>query len=809
MFRNYLTVALRNIRRQRGHTFINVSGLAIGMACAFFIFFFIQNELGYDGYHRHSKQIFRITQESHRQGVASYSAVTPNPLAPEMLLSFSEIKAAVRLQPMHEDVLIRFQDKVFKEARFFLADPSVFTVFTFPLNRGDFRTVLEDPFSVVISETAARKYFGNMDPVGQVITFENKFDFKVTGVMQDIPQRSHFHCDFIAPFACADALFWEGYSDDRTQSSVRTYVLLEESASARDLERKLPDFINGFLSPVISEYGPMINQLPGGIDSIRFMLHLQPLLRIHLYSHLAGEIEPNYDIRYVALFSAIGIVILLIACMNFINLSTACAGSRAAEVGMRKVVGAERKQLMEQILGESIIMSIASLLAALFLLYFSFPILGRLVGRPISFHNCNVWLSIPGLLLITLFVGIASGIYPALVISRFNPVEALKGGVRPGSKGGLRSVLVVAQFMVSIVMIISTFTIIRQIDFLSQKDLGFEKENVVVIPLEDEQISRKYDSIKHEIQKSPDIIGVTGSSNVLSRIYASTPIWWEGAEANESIRIQKLYVDEDFIETFEIALMDGDGFSRTSFSVQYPMFILNESAVKALRLDSPVGKQIAWASSRDRTGRIVGIIRDFHFRSLHEKVEPLVLQFRPGGFNDMYVRIHAGRISDALVFLEKTWKRIVPERPFTFFFLDLDIDRMYSSEQRMREAFQYATFLAIFIACLGLLGLTSYTVEKRTKEIGIRKVLGASIPNILFLLSGDLLKRIFVANLLAWPLAYYGMTRWLQSFAYRIHLKPWIFFESTILVLGIAVVTVGYRSVKVATTNPVSSLKYE
>lgn len=809
MFMMNFILFLRGLRRRRVYSLIHISGLSIGMACVLLIFLFVRHEMSFDRYHEYADRIFRITMESQEQDRTSHTTLTPNPLAPELLAVFPEIQSAVRINDVHQKVKIQYNDRTYLEDGFILADPSIFDIFSFSLMRGDAARVLESPFSVVISETAAEKYFGDEDPVGKSLNCENRFDFEVTGVMEDIPENSHFRCDFIAPFSCADEVYWRGYSADRTQSSVRTYVHLREDVDPKHVEEKLPEFVETFLASIIQNLGARIERIPGGAASLAFELHLQPLTSIHLHSHLSSELEPNYDIRYIILYSAVAVIVLLVACINYINLSTALSSTRAREIGLRKSIGGRRKQLVGQFMVEALTVSFAALALASVWSALFLPVFNTFIGAQISLRALLDPQVFIGLLLFAMLVGAASGSYPALYVSAFRPMDVMSGRVKLLSKRPLHAALVVFQFTISLVLIAASLTVSRQCDYIAEKKLGFDKEHVVVLPMERRDVLRRYAAFKHELLKHSDIQGVTGSSNVLSRVYSSTPIWWEGAREGESFRIQKLFVDTDFIDFFDIELIDGRGLSEGFSALTPGDFILNRSAAARFGWEDPIGKRLAWAYSMEEQGEVIGVIKDFHFRSLHETLEPLVLLPGGGAFRTMYVKLASGRISETLAWIEGAWGRFFHGQPFEFFFLDEDIERMYDSEIKLGRLFRLFSFLAVAIACLGLFGLTAYTTMRRSKEIGIRKVLGASSRDIFAHLCKDTVKMVSVASLFAWPAAYYVLSQWLRQFAYRIDLGFGIFAMSAFLVLGIAIFAVGYESYKAATADPVDAIRYE
>jgi putative ABC transport system permease protein len=807
MGKNYLKMALRNIMRLKEYSIINILGLSIGMASFILIFLFVRYEMSYDRYHDEAERIYRVVREDAVTG--NRSAITPNPMAPELVREIPEISHAIRINDVHSKLLVSHQDRFFKEEHFVLADPEVFQVFSFPLVKGDPDTVLGDTFSVVISEEIAEKYFGLEEPVGKVLHVENQFDFMVTGVMKNIPRNSHFRCDFMASFACADHFYWKGFSEDRTQSSLHTYILLRKGTSVSGLEDKLRAFAQRFMQPVIQEYAPVADQIPGGLESLKFTLFLQSLTRIHLHSHLFAELSANYDIRYIYIFSVIAFFILVISCVNFTNLTTACSTRRTKEIGIRKVLGARRSQLISQFITESVVMALIALLLAVVIVAMLRPVVHPLMGEDLigrASRSGTVWLI---LILLTFFVGLASGSYPAFFASASQPVSSLKGSLLFRSKTFFRSFLVVIQFVITIGLIFSTLVVSQQLHYLKSKKLGFQKEHVIVLPFEDQFERRRFPLIKNELLKNPHILSVAGASNIMSRVYSSSPFWWEGAQEGDSMRIEKLFVDDDFIETFGIEMVHGRNFSEDVKAGQENAFIINQKAAEAFGWESPVGKKLAWARKREEKGTVIGVIQDFHFRSLHQKIEPLILV--PGGefFNNMYIKVHHESVPEALAFIQKTCRHFFPQRPVGYFFLDDDIDKMYKSETMMGQLFWHVSSLAIFIACLGLFGLISYSTEQRTKEIGIRKVLGSSVFGVVRLLSKDFVRLLVWANLIAWPLGYCVMHKWLQNFAYRIDVSILVFVLSAACTLMVALFTLSFRSVRAARANPADTLRYE
>ncbi|NIR49132.1 FtsX-like permease family protein [candidate division KSB1 bacterium] len=798
MLKNYLVIAFRNFFKQKGSAFINVLGLAVGIACCLFILLYVKDELSYDRFHKRSDDIYRVVRTS--------SAMTCAPLAPAMVDAFPVVQKAIRIMP--DDMSIsRGREKRFKEDRVFFVEPEFFNIFSFPLIKGNPETVLDDPQSLVITEEMAQKYFGNENPVGQVLTVhgEEVLDLKVTGIVESAPANSHFHFDFLLSFKLVE--MFSGRMDNWSTNWLYTYLLLDEGASARNLQVQLPDFFE-------THTGKAWNYF-----------RIQPLTDIHLYSDVSWEIEPQSSIKYVYTFSAIAILILLIACINFMNLATARSANRAQEVGMRKVLGAHRRQLIKQFIGESFLMTFMALLLALLLVEMFLPTFNYLSGKALSFSLFENKVLLLALLAIALFVGLVAGSYPAFFLSTFQPVKVLKGrlGREDGTSGAkLRKVLVVLQFVISVFLIIGTAVVYSQLSYMQNKRLGFEKEQVVVLPIEDDSLTEDSEFVKTELLQHPDVVTATASDNVPGRGVSDFPYRLEGAQGEEDMWKavwDTYFVDADFIETLDIELKAGRTFSKER-ATDSESFILNETAVKkAVDLygetwSSPIGKQLdfytpgqsGWEVSKQ--GTVIGVVKNFHYRSLHETIGPLVIQTAKSP-DQLLIKIRASEISSTLGFLKQNVDAFFPGQPFEYYFLDSHFDQLYRSEQRLGEIFKYFAFLAIFIACLGLFGLAAYTAEQRTKEIGIRKVLGASVAGIVGLLSKDFVKMVLIANVIAWPIAWYAMHRWLQNFAYRIDIDWFVFALAGGLALIIALATVSSQAIKAALINPVESLRYE
>jgi putative ABC transport system permease protein len=797
MVKNYLKIALRNIRRHKGFSFINITGLAIGMACCILIVLFVRDELSYDSYHTKANQIYRVIKKTETQGEMSTSISTPPPLGPALAHDFPEIVNYVRfISPSREEVLIGYKDRKFYETRFFFADQTVFDIFSFPLIKGNPETALQEPYSVLITEEMADKYFGEDDPLGKVLNFNNRDDYRITGVLKNIPHNSHFRFDFLASFTTLNHYFILPL-DDWGSCAFSTYLQIPEKYSAVEIEKKFVAFLQSHV----------------GEDHFLKDLHLQPLTSIHLHSHFKGEIEANSDMAYVYIYSAIALLILLIASINFINLSTARHLNRAREVGMRKVLGANRAQVIRQYLGESVFLTFIALPLSLVLVEIFLPVFNSLVRKELTVGYIHNFPFVLAIVAVTFIIGAVSGVYPAMFLSAFQPTRIFRGVVQSGpSQSRLRSILVLAQFSISILLIACTLIINNQLNYIRNKKLGFDKEHVLVLPLKERSILYTYRSIRNELLQNPNVLKVAIASDAPGQTGVNrNPFLPEGFDKTNSILIHNIRVDYDFIETMGIEIVEGRGFSPEFATDASTAFILNEAAVGKIGWESPLGKQLEWMAGGDKykKGIVIGVVKDFHFKSLHREIEPLVLHIWPRSYDNILIRISPGDIRGTLAYVQEIWNRLAPNFPFVYSFLDEDFDKLYKSEERLGRIFIYFSLLSIFIASLGLVGLASYSAEQRTKEIGIRKVLGATVSNIVLLLSKEFTRWALLANFIAWPVAYSIMHSWLQNFAYRAGIGLGTFLFTATLTFLIALVSVGYQSLRAALADPVKSLRYE
>ena len=793
MIKNYLTVAIRNIARNKPFSAINILGLAIGMACCILILLYVQDELSYDQHHEHAHRIYRVASESKVAGVLSQYAVTPLPMGPALVKAYPEVIEAVRFSRADPKTLVEDQhDHFFYENGVVFTDPIFFEVFNFPLSQGNPETAFSEPYSVVITETIAQKYFGEQNPMGQTLSFNDKA-FKVTGVLKDTAHNSHFQFNLLASPMSRD------HQSNWQRHDFYTYLLLQKRDSAQGLEAKLSDFIEAHAGEL----------LKGGFA--RYFL--QPLTDIHLYSNLAGEMSKNSDIRYVYLFLIIALFVLILACVNFMNLSTARSATRSKEVGMRKVVGANRTQLIHQFMGESILLALLALLFAVALVEVSLSAFNAFIQRELVLDYTGNWHVVLVLLGVVLFAGLISGIYPALFLSAFQPVEVLKSTLRRGLKTSCsRKTLVVFQFVISIILIIGTVVVYHQADYIRNKKLGFNKEQVIVMPYPGMQVTERY---KSRLSGYANVLSTSTSSNIPGRQFPTSqfrsPV---DGTSQDGFQMNMIVVDREFISTYGLELIEGKDFSKDMMNDGEGELILNEAAMRHFGWTSCVDKEVEniWPEGGKMKvwyrEEVVGVVKDFHYQSLHHEIEPLII--RTGRWFEYFaIRIRSDDVAGTLSFLKAQWKEIAPNKPFDYFFLDDDYDKLYRAEKQIGTLFGLFSILAISVASLGLFGLASFTAQLRIKEIGIRKVLGASVSNLVLMLSKEFALLVGIANLIAWPIAYYAMHRWLQDFAYRIDLELWAFVLSGFLALFIALTTVSYQAYKVARTNPVDALRYE
>lgn len=796
MFNHYMKTAIRNIRKHKGYSLINIFGLAMGMACCILMFLWVQDELGYDRFHKKADALYRVTVENQQGDQISHVPFAPYPLGPVLKAEYPEIVNFTRYTGGYTGWNLHYGEKSFVDDRIAFADPSFFEMFTFPFISGDLRAALKERYSVVLTEQLAQKCFGDEDPMGKVMQMHT-VDLKVTGIIRNIPKNSHMQFDYIVPII--NQTEWREQDFESWQQGCPLYIELRKNGSGNEVGQKI--------SGIIEKYHPKVNAT----------VHLQPLKKIHLFSDFQrdGTNVGRGNIIYVAVFSLTALCILMIACINFMNLSTARSGTRAKEVGMRKVAGAKRGDIVKQFFGESLILSFIALFFAILLAYLLLPTFNSISGKQLTLNVSGNGQLLLGFIAITLFTGIISGSYPALFLSSFRTVNVLGGSLPRGtnSRALLRKILVVTQFSFTIILIIGTTVIYSQLDFMRNKPLGFDKDHIVSFPGYGRYWDN-YESARNELLQNPSILNMTKAFPPSATGMGITDFYWEGKSPDEEIVLYPVSVGFDYVETFRMEIIEGRSFSR-DFPTDRLNCIINETAARVMALQSPVGKRFSYTGNQgyiygfdNQEGVIIGVVKDYHSGSLHNRIPPIVLKYSDRGFF-VNVKINSSDVSETLRFLETKWKEFVPGRPFKYNFLDETIENYYQNEQKIATSFRYFTILAIFIASLGLFGLASYMAEQRTKEIGIRKVLGATVSGIVLLLSKEFTKWVMLANIFGWPIAYFAMKVWLQNFAYRIEVGWWIFILSGILALVIAMATVSYQAFRAAVANPVDSLRYE
>jgi putative ABC transport system permease protein len=802
MIKNYLLTALRNIRKHKGYSFINIAGLAIGMACCLLILIFILTELSYDRFHARADRIYRLGLNAVMGERIIHMPISNNPTATVLLKDYPEVENAVRIRPWRRRASVTHEAQQFYESGIFWADRSFFEIFSFRLISGDIETVLQNANSIVLTESMAQKYFGRRDPRGEILRVNNQTDFTVTGVCQDVPPLSHFRFDMLASF---ETIFAQNLRNEEIWLNFNnyTYLLFAADADPAELEAKFPALVERYM-------GQQLKALGGSMEYF-----LQPLPSIHLHSHLEGELQGNGNILFVYIFTAIALFILAIACINFMNLATARSATRAREVSMRKVAGAHRGALIRQFLGETVIYSLIALAVALALTTLTLPYFSALSGIEMTFRSDLIPWLIPAFLGLIVFVGLVGGSYPALYLSSFEPAAVLKGSLKAGKAGSrFRSILVVGQFIVSIALIIGTLIILNQIRYMKTKELGFDKSNLIVTQIRDQKMLQSLDSIKAVLKQIPGVVSVASSSVVPGGNPNVSVFIPEGFTMEETQIMEQYRADEDFFPTLGIEILQGRNFSREFGTDREQAAVINQTAVRKFGWDDPIGKtirvpgdinaeqQMVW-----QTRTVVGVIEDYHLASLHKVIAPQIIYAAPG--SDLTLRISPRDTSTTLDLLKENWDAVDPGRPLDYYFLEDAFDGQYRAEERLSEILSSFTLFAIFIACLGLFGMASFTAERRTKEIGIRKVLGASAAGVVALLSTKFLKLVVIANLVAWPLAYYSMNLWLENFAYRTGIPFWIFLLTGAAALAIALLTVSTQSLRAALSDPVHAIKYE
>ena len=801
MFENYIKIAFRNLWRHRVFSGINLLGLAVGMASFLLIFSYVRFQRSYDTFHTKADRIYRIICDTRTETEVLPTGLTAGPTGSAIKTNFPEVEQEARICYM--SFLVQNGTKKFQEDKLLAADSTLFSIFSFSFLKGDANTALRVPFSAVLSEAAAQKYFGSADPIGKALVLDGKYTVRVTGLMKNIPENSHFHGDILLSMSTFSGRLYGDWDRNWGNFNWFTFLLLRPGANAARLEARLPPFVKEKAADVEKATG------------MSYTLHLQPLKNIYLGPTLNnyGSGEPTGSRSNTYIFSIVGVFILLIACINFVNLTTARASERAREVGIRKAVGAVRTQLTAQFLGESILLCLLACGLAIGLCNLLHPAFSAMLGKDIPLKAVGPGGYISLLLVISIAIGCLAGIYPALVMSGFNPIAVLKGRLVPSRKGlGLRQVLVVFQFTISTILIIGTIVVYNQLKYMQDQDLGFNKNQEVAIDYHgDSAVQVNTEHIRQELAAIPQVKGVSFSGN----IPGNSPNNWYLQIANPKGNMQganlNFYViDFEYFTHYGIKMAAGRGFSKEFGTDTTKAMVLNEAAARSLGYNDPtqaVGKKFnMWGTD----GTIIGVAKDFHFRSLQEAIQPLAFRvFNPRFYAMISVKISGDQIPQTIAALGERWKLLAPERPFQYSFVDEDFAKLYSSEDRFQRVFLYFGLLAIFISCLGLLGLAAYSTIQRAREIGIRKVLGASVTTIIGLLSKEFLRLVFIALVIASPIAWFVMHSWLQDFAYRTTIAWWVFPLAAGTAVLITFLTVGFYSFKAAAADPVDSLKME
>ena len=792
MIKNYLKTAIRALLKNKGYSVINILGLAIGMTSCVLIFLYVSFELSYDNYHENSDRIFRVAQFEESANHTSTDPITAPPLAPTLKKDYPEVEVAARIFPSGPR-LVRYEDNFFIEERIYGADNEIFDIFKMEFIEGDPGTALDRPQTLVITRKIKERYFGEEKAVGKTLKMNTR-NYEITGVIENLPANTHlkFNCLYALKFDVQPAIF-----DNWVWHNIHTYIKLKPNTDNKSFESKMSKVGDAYAKEVFDNMG------------YSYTFFLQPVSSLHLYPCPHSELESPGNPSTLYIFSFIAFIILIIACVNFINLNTARSSNRAKEIGIRKVVGSKRSQLIRQFIGESLLMAIFSALLSLLIIDFCLPLLNNITDLDFILDDLFKPQVISLFIILILFSGIISGIYPAIYLSAFIPVNTIKKQTISNTRSPLRKIIVVFQFCISVLLIISTIVANRQLEYMKNSDLGFNNKLKVVIPVRGGiSISENYEMIKDEFLKIPSITGATVASEVPGDEVSMYYTELMDQDNNKSQSIDYIHIDTDFISEMEINIIAGRGFSPDMSSDSTFSYLINESALDAFGWDKPetaLGKRLEGVGH----GEIIGVVDNFYYRGMQREVGPLIMTSISSPYKNIILNISPENIEETLEQIEKKWEEIYPGNPYYRYFLEDNFNRQYLSEEKISKIFTGFTGLGIFIACLGLLGLASFTSEQRTKEIGIRKVLGSSVNSIVLLLSKEFSKWVLIATIIAWPIAWFVMNKWLSDFANKTDLRWWIFLASGGLALLIALLTVSYQALRVAIKNPADSLKYE
>ncbi|MCP4726522.1 MAG: FtsX-like permease family protein [bacterium] len=800
MLKSYIKVALRNLKKHKIYSLINISGLTIGIASCILIILWIQDELSYDMFHENSDRIYRIATDENIGGQSSKHPATPMNISEALNNDFPEIEKYVRLRKLWQDLTVVNNDRKFMAKYVFMVDTTFFDVFTVPILHGDPGTALSQQGTCVLSRSSAVKYFGEENVVGKTITVDRLGTVMVAAVAEDLPKNSHFHFDIIVPVRPSRRppswLF----------ALCHTYILLKDNVSPDQLVSKFPDMVKKYYGPEMKDrWNTSYEEFTASGGYIR--LSLQPLSYVHLNSNLDFELEQNGDVRYIYIFLVSALFILLIACINYMNLVTAKSAGRMKEIAVRKVVGSHKSLLIKQFLTESVLFSLISGVSAVILIELLIPYFNNLSGKQLELGYFSNPFVILLLALTMIIIGILAGIYPALFLSAFKPVSLFKGTLTRGIKSSsLRNTFVSIQMATSIILIICTLVVSQQLKYILERDLGFKKENLLVISNASRSLGENWDAFKNDVLQNPDIIHVGGSSSVLGEILSSEVFYPEGKTAQDGIYFWRLFTDHEILETMQMEVINGRFFSQ-EFSTDSRAVVINETGAERLGWADPIGKQISMVNNVNLT--IVGVVKDFHFHSLYKEIEPLAIILNGRTPNLMLIRTGERNLKSSLEFVEEKWKQYTSESPFQYTFIESNIENIYRTEQSTKILFSIFSALGIFLACMGLLSMAAIATAHRIKEIGIRKVYGASVSNLVLLLTKKYTSLLIIANIMAWPTAWYIMNKWLEIFSYKTEIEIWMFVVSAVLISLLSLITVSTQTIKASYSNPIDSLRYE
>ncbi|HDR90070.1 MAG TPA: FtsX-like permease family protein [Bacteroidetes bacterium] len=804
ILRNYWTTSVRNLLRYKGYAFINIAGLGIGIATAVLIFLYVQDELSYDRHNRNFDRIYRIILKGKIQSNEINGAISNAPVGPAMVRELPGVENYTRLFTFAGEPVVRYGEHSIVERKFYYADSTFFDVFTAPVVKGNRNEFLKRPQTLVLTEETAEKYFGEEDPVGKILEVgEDRTAFEVVGVVKGFPKNSHFTFDMLG----AGSTIFSNQNEFWISNNNYTYVTLREEASAGEVQEQLNKLVRKYVGPQMEQFiGVTLEEMEEAGQYYGYFL--QPLKDIHLRSDLQFEIEPGGSMATVIIFSLIAVFIIVIASINFMNLATARSSIRAHEVGIRKVVGSARYQLIGQFISESVIMSLFSLLLAIVLIILFMPAFNQFTGKSLDFELLKNPMLLPVLLVVWLVVGFLSGTYPAFFLASFQPVKVLKGKFKAGMKSGImRSILVVFQFTITIVLFISTFIVFRQMNYISRKDLGFNKENLLLIQ-RTYILGESAEAFRQEVNKIPGVTGSSYSNTFPGEIFGNTAFVPEGSAASQTHALNFMITDEYFDDVYELEMVEGRWFSPEMPSDSNAL-VINEAAARALGFEDPLQHRMILLGENNLPLQIVGVVKDFHYETLHQTIKPLVIGRMYDARTNLNIRIRPENRQAILEAIQAEWQNMASNQPLSYTFLDDSLAGKYDSERSTGMIFGSFSLLAIIIASMGLLGLASFSADQRTREIGIRKVMGASVQRIMGILSKEILWLVLIATVIAWPLAWYFMKDWLQNFAFRIDLEIWVFVGATLLAFLIALLTVSAKTWKAAQTNPAEALRYE